>query len=243
MADTKLAVAAPQGEVEPITPMRMLQLAVEQGADLDKLSKLMDLQERWETNQAAKAFQRAKAEFAANPPAVIKTMAANFGGGKAAYKFAELGELTPILGPALAEFGLSFGWSYDQTDDKITVACTLSHVDGGNTSVKLSGNADTSGSKNDIQAIGSTITYLERYTLLGVLGLSAKGQDDDGQTKVEKINAEQKQELTGLLQKLPHEATGRFLRAAGVSSLDELPFVRFQAAKTSLEKKVAEASS
>jgi hypothetical protein len=44
----------------------------------------------------------------------------------------------------------------------------------------LSATADTSGSKNSIQAIGSTVTYLQRYTLLAAVGLAAGG-DDDGQ--------------------------------------------------------------
>ena len=41
------------------------------------------------------------------------------------------------------------------------------------------GTPDNSGSKNSIQAIGSTTTYLQRYTLFSILGLAA-GEDDDG---------------------------------------------------------------
>jgi hypothetical protein len=40
--------------------------------------------------------------------------------------------------------------------------------------------ADISGSKNQIQAIGSAVTYLERYTLFASYGLASKDQDDDG---------------------------------------------------------------
>ncbi len=44
-----------------ITPQQMLAIAVQQGADLQKLEKLMELQERWEKNQARKAYVAAMA--------------------------------------------------------------------------------------------------------------------------------------------------------------------------------------
>jgi hypothetical protein len=42
-----------------LTPMMMLDSAIKQGADIDVLQKLMDLQERWEKTQARKAFDEA----------------------------------------------------------------------------------------------------------------------------------------------------------------------------------------
>jgi hypothetical protein len=34
--------------------------------------------------------------------------------------------------------------------------------------------------KNAIQQVASTTTYLQRYTLLAITGMSTKGMDDDG---------------------------------------------------------------
>jgi hypothetical protein len=51
---------------------------------------------------------------------------------------------------------------------------------------------DTSGSKNSIQAIGSTVTYLERYTLLAAMGMAAAGMDNDGRT----VDEEQKPKIS-----------------------------------------------
>ena len=45
-------VEIPAGQQLAITPMAMLQIAVQQGADLEKLEKLMALQERWEATEA-----------------------------------------------------------------------------------------------------------------------------------------------------------------------------------------------
>jgi hypothetical protein len=46
----------------------------------------------------------------------------------------------------------------------------------------MSAGADSTGNKNNIQSIGSTRTYLQRYTLVGALGLSTADEDNDGKT-------------------------------------------------------------
>jgi hypothetical protein len=70
-------------------------------------------------------------------------------------------------------------WETHQ-DDKgnVGVTCHITHAQGHRESVSLKGPIDESGNKNRIQAVGSTVSYLERYTLLAALGL-ATGEDDD----------------------------------------------------------------
>jgi hypothetical protein len=43
----------------------------------------------------------------------------------------------------------------------------------------LPGMPDLSGNKNPIQAIGSAVTYLQRYTLKAALGLTVSKEEDD----------------------------------------------------------------
>ena len=161
-------------EVATITPMSMLAIAVEQGADLDKLSKLMDLQERWEANEARKAFVRAMSKFKADPPKIVKDKQVAYGQTK--YKHAELDQVASVIGVALALVGISHRWTLDQSNG-ISVCCILTHDLGHSESVTMTAPSDTSGQKNPIQAIASTISYLERYTLLASTGL-ATGEDD-----------------------------------------------------------------
>lgn len=47
------------------TPMDLLSIAMDQGADLDRLERLMMMQERWEANEARKAYLSAFAAFKA----------------------------------------------------------------------------------------------------------------------------------------------------------------------------------
>ena len=61
------------------------------------------------------------------------------------------------------------------------VTCIVAHRDGHFEETTLSAGHDQSGNKNSIQAVGSTITYLQRYTLKAALGLAAS-DDDDGRS-------------------------------------------------------------
>lgn len=170
--------------VPAATPMALLQMAVQQNADIDKLEKLMALQERWEANEARKAYVSAMAAFKADPPDIFKTKAVAFtatSGDVVSYKHALLSDATEQIGKALSVHGLSATWQTEQLDGGMTrVTCIITHALGHSERVSLQAGLDQSGKKNNIQALGSTISYLERYTLFAITGLAAKDQDDDG---------------------------------------------------------------
>jgi hypothetical protein len=167
-----------------ITPMEMLHIAVQQNADLDKLSKLMDLQERWEKNEARKAFVAAMAEFKKNPPHLEKNKEVDFtgkSGVRVNYRHTTLNHAADLIGEALSKHGLSFRWNVEQQQGgRVRVTCILQHAMGHSESVVMEAPADDSGNKNAIQQVGSTVTYLERYTLLAITGMASADQDNDG---------------------------------------------------------------
>lgn len=162
-----------------ITPMRMLQVAVEQGADLDKLQKLMDLHERWEASQARKAFIAAMAAFKAEPLQILKSKQVSIPGG-AKFAHATLADVCDAVCATLSKHGLSHKWETSQEGGVITVTCIITHELGHSERVTLSAPPDDSGKKNSIQQVASTVTYLQRYTLMAACGLAAKDMDDDG---------------------------------------------------------------
>ena len=184
-------------EIQTTTPNQLIALALEKGADLATIEKLMDLQERFESGQARKAYTAAMSSFKQEAPAVmIKGDRANFGAGKAAYNYANLGSIAQEITGLLGKYSLSASWETAQ-DEKgfVVVSCHITHVAGHRETVTLRGPADTSGSKNPIQAIGSTVTYLQRYTLLAVLGL-ATGDDDDGEPRQQREPIQQPKSKT-----------------------------------------------
>lgn len=166
---------------QEITPVQMIMAAVQGNSDLEKVEKLLELQERWEKRQAEKAYNKAIANFKANPPEIIKESSVDFTGlkGRVNYKYASLANVIEKVTPELSKHGLTISWRTNQ-NGKINVSCRISHELGHYEETSLCADADTSGSKNPIQAIGSTITYMQRYTALALLGLACADQDDDG---------------------------------------------------------------
>lgn len=232
------AVAAAQ---TPITPMQMLQMAVEQDADLDKLTKLMDLQERWEANEARKAFVAARAAFKAEAPTIAKNKNVHFTSQKGTtnYDHATLDNVAETLSPVLARHDLSFSWQTEQLDGgMIRVTCVLTHVLGHSEKVALQAGADQSGNKNNIQAVGSTVTYLQRYTLLAVTGTATGDQDDDGAQSGAGalITDDQKNQIIDLIKETGAD-TAAFLKYLGYVSVDAIPASMFDRAVKALNKK------
>jgi hypothetical protein len=163
-----------------LTPMGILQTAVMTGAPIEHLERLMDLQERFEARESKKSFDKALAAFKANPPSIDKDKAVGY--GKTSYTHASLPNVVNKVGSALSLHGLSASWRIAQSNNSITVTCVLSHEAGHSEICPITAGADNSGSKNGIQAIGSTITYLQRYTLLAITGLATGEMDDDGKS-------------------------------------------------------------
>ncbi len=172
------ALALPQ-----TSPAGMMLAALSQGASLEQVEKMMDLQERWEKREAEKAYNEAMASFSAEAIEIIKRKQvdyANSKGGRTQYKHAELSDVVEAVKPALARHGFSYRWDTQQTPDWLSVTCILKHRLGHSESCTLGGAPDDSGGKNRIQAVKSTKSYLERQTLEAICGVAEKGEDNDG---------------------------------------------------------------
>lgn len=160
----------------------MLQL-LEKNVDVDKIEKLLEIQERFEANEAKKAYFAARADFKKNAPIIEKDTHVKYkkrDGTVVEYDHASLGGSNRVICEALSEYGLSANWFSRQDEGKVFIKCVLSHVGGHSEETEMSSEPDTSGGKNSIQAIGSATTYLQRYTLLLITGLTAVSEEDDG---------------------------------------------------------------
>lgn len=220
----------------PITPMEMLSRAVDQGADLDKLTKLMDLQDRWEANNARKDYVAAMAAFKKDPPKITKDKTVGF--GKTSYSHASHNQVCEKIAEALSAHDMTHSWDVHQLEGgMIKITCTITHVGGHSESVSMQSSADTSGSKNNIQAIGSAVTYLQRYTLLSITGLGAAEKDDDGHnTDGEKINAEQLAAIRTLIDETQTDVP-RFCAYLQIDALPDMTTKQFINALAALKKK------
>lgn len=164
--------------IQSPTPTTLLEKAIEKGVDMAQLKELMDLQERWEKKEAKKKFFEALSAFQSMVPVLKKTKVANM--GTFTYKYAELGSINAQIKSPLFKCGLSYRFEFKENAGKLEVTCLVSHKDGHTETTVMEAGPDTSGAKNSVQQKGSTHTYLQRYTLIGALGLSTADEDNDG---------------------------------------------------------------
>jgi hypothetical protein len=230
---------------QAITPMDMLDQAVSRGADIGVLEKLMGLQERWEANQARKAFDAAMADAKAKIPPILKNRKVDFTSqkGRTNYRHEDLGEIAKTVDPILAEFGLSYRFNTETAGGTVSVTCIVSHRDGHSERNTLSGAHDQSGNKNSIQAVGSTITYLQRYTLKAALGLAASNDDDGAKTepRVEDTSAiteAQASVIRELVEKSKLEIE-QFCGHWKVEAIPDIPMIKFNDVVSSLRRRIA----
>ena len=182
MSETSI-VEASKPPVQVIqSPDTFIAQAIEQGSDVAVLSGLFDLKERWERAEAKKAFDAAMAQFQEIKPDLRKASQVKFKtkAGTTEYNFCSLPAMEAALKEPLKECGLTYRWESVRDDGRDGQRCVITHIQGHSESNEMFAPADTSGNKNDIQAVGSTATYLHRYTLVGALGLTTADVDDDG---------------------------------------------------------------
>lgn len=164
-----------------ITPQDMIQQAIASGSGVEVMERLLALQERHDAFQARKAFDDAMADLRKTLPRISKSREVDFAnktGGRTQYKFEDLAEITEALADPMSDLGLSFRWYTDNVQGGVKVTCRITHRAGHFEETSLVGPLDASGNKNPIQAIGSAVSYLQRYTLKAAVGIAASHDDD-----------------------------------------------------------------
>lgn len=244
---TPTTVIAERGERRPATtertPAELIELVLEKGEGIDQLAKLMELKERWEAREAEKQFIAALQAFKANPPKIVKNaVLEHFGGGKGKKPsmYASADHVAGILQPALARHGLTYRWeSAEAPGGLVRITCVLTHSGGHSERTSLVAAADGSGGKTGPQQVGSTVTYLQRYTLLAATGIVVQGADDDGRGGAkagDRITDEQAETLKLLMDETRTDA-GKFFELFGIDDLAELSRANFDVAMRMLKKK------
>jgi hypothetical protein len=148
-------------------------VALDPNSDLAKLEKMLGMQERVLNRNAQQAFSADMAMMQAKLPRVIKTRSAHNS------KYAPLEDINDAIRPTLQEFGFAVTFGIEQSEKNIKVITHLSHRQGHREETSILLPADTSGSKNAVQAVGSTISYGKRYGICAILNIST-GDDVDG---------------------------------------------------------------
>jgi len=219
------------------SPAEMIRMAVAGKADLDKLEKLLSIQERYEANEAKKAYTEALTIFKCEVPDIRRDKKNK----QYNSTYSSKGNLIKTITPILSKFGLSANFAYKNLPENyVEVTCKLTHRLGHKEEVSFSAPADVSGVKNPIQQLKSTTTYLEKITFAGILGIESLEEiDDDGKTagtSIEFIDDTQLSKLLDIMDNsTPKVNKPKFLSYLKIEKLEQLPKIDFQKALTALQ--------
>jgi hypothetical protein len=145
--------------------------------DIDKMERLMQMHERMQARQAKAEFDADMAELQPELPAIGERGKAMVN-GQVRYTFALWEDINTAIKPVLMRHGFALTFRTDFTNG-ITVTGVLSHRGGHREETSITLPSDKSGSKNDVQAVASTVSYGKRYTAGALLNLTSHGEDDD----------------------------------------------------------------
>ena len=171
-----------QENVQPIVPTSetaavlsiVARAAADPNVDIDKLERLMQMQERAIARQAQTAFDDAMAAMQPELPSIGER-----GDAAGRYTFAKWEDIQAQIKPVLQRFGFALTFRTD-TVDKVAVTGILSHRAGHREETSITLPTDPSGNKNAVQAVASSVQYGKRYTAGALLNLTSHGEDDDG---------------------------------------------------------------
>lgn len=156
-------------------------VVLDPAVDIEKMERMLAMKERMDERNAKISFADALSAARSEIPPIIKDATVDFTSskGRTHYQHETLAGIAKTIDQILSRHGLSYRFRTNQQGGLVMVTCIISHRDGYSEETALSGSPDQSGSKNGFQAVGSAVTYLQRYTLKAALGLSAE-VDDDG---------------------------------------------------------------
>jgi hypothetical protein len=156
--------------------------------DIDKMERLLAMQERVQERMAKQAFTEAKIAMRPELPEVTMKGHIVIRDKNNANiiiqdtPFARFEDIHDAVVPIITQHGFDLAFRNGLAPDgKVRVTTILSHVGGHTEETVFDLPHDSSGSKNSVQAVGSSTSYGKRYGVLSALNIKVSGEDDDGQ--------------------------------------------------------------
>ncbi len=233
----------PPAVVDPATSMIAVieRAALNPEVDIEKMERLWAMHERIMDRNAEQEFNAAMNEA----QAAMGPVAADAENPQTRSKYASYAAMDRMLRPIYTKhgFSLSFDTGEGAPDEYVRVVCYVSHRTGHTRTYHTDMPADGKGAKGgDVMtkthAAGAGHTYGQRYLLKLIFNVAVGEADTDGNAPDVEIDADLKKILLDLLQKLPNEDTGVFLKHMKIESLDKLPVSRFGEGKKALQERI-----
>lgn len=237
----KLPPTAPQSLIEVIA-----RAASDPSVDIEKMDRLLQMQERLQMRDAEAAFNEAMTA-AQTEMGRVKTNQANT---STKSRYADYASLDRALRPIYTKHGFALSFNTDEgaPEGAVRVVCFVSR--GGFTrTYHVDMPADGKGAKGgDVMtkthATGAAMTYGMRYLLKMIFNVAIGEDDTDGNMPGESISEDQAEELKAMVDKLAHDIDGddadyaawlgQFLGHMKVDALSDISAKNFGRAKDAI---------
>ena len=226
LAVTEKVERVPTAQNESATIMSIIQqVAMSPDADIDKMERLMAMHERFQAQQAKQQYDEALARMQEELPVIGERGGIKDKNGRIQSTYALWEDINEVIKPVLARHGFAITFRTPRNERGIEVEGVLSHRGGHRETTSLLLPADTSGSKNGVQAVASSVSYGKRYTAGALLNFTTTGEDDDGNgggaAVTPRITSAQAAQLAMLLDKCSEKAKKAFAGIHGTPSAVE----------------------
>jgi hypothetical protein len=167
-------------------------VALDPHADVETLERMMAMYERLKAKEAELAYNAAKGRILKKLARIkiIKNRSVLYEiengkpqkGTYEAFKYAPLEEIDKHLRPLLAKEDMDLSYSDELREGGgILIRGRLKHLPGGHYEDSfMPAPLDTTGGKSNVQAVGSTNSFLRRYVACNIFNIVVVGDDDDG---------------------------------------------------------------
>lgn len=203
LATIEQQASAPAVIGESATIMQVIQrAAADPSCDLDKMERLMQMHERFQAKQAEQQYAEALAAMQQELPAIAER-----GNAAGRYTYALWEDINERLKPILARHGFALTFRTPRNDKGVEVEGVLTHRGGHSERTSMVLPSDTSGSKNAVQAVASSVSYGKRYTAGALLNFTTHGEDDDAYRAAPQRTAMQEQVVIDILERVAEVET------------------------------------
>lgn len=178
--DTPLPMAA-----EATAIIQMIErVALNPDVNVDTMERLYVMHERAQARAAKQSFVQSYATMTPKLPTIAENGAILNSAGRPQSSYAEWEDINDAIGPILHEHGFTLSFRPGSTPDgKVLVTGILRHIDGHEDEATVTLPQDSSGGKNSVQGVGSSLSYGKRYAAIALLNITSRAKrdrDDDG---------------------------------------------------------------
>lgn len=205
---------------ESATILQVIQrAAADPQCDIEKMERLMAMHERMQARNAEAEFNSSMAAMQSEMPSIAERGAITVN-NQTRSKYATFEDINDVVKPIMQQFGFAVSFRVETVQAGMSVTGILMHRAGHREQTTMLLPLDSSGSKNAVQALGSSVSYGKRYVLCALLNITTRGADDDGNAAVPKstVTEAQAKQLAVLLEKCSEKAKGAFTAMHGTPS-------------------------